>query len=107
MRRDRGEGQASRLRGNTLIELLVVLAILGIVAGVAGLGFRSTPTPAPTDEAVAKIAAARREAIRSGKSITISVVDDGHVLAATAHPDGSVVADTALGIDRLSGRESQ
>ena len=34
-------GQRPRATGNTLIELLVVLAILGIAAGVAGLGFRS------------------------------------------------------------------
>jgi prepilin-type N-terminal cleavage/methylation domain-containing protein len=107
VRRVRVKGQGSRVTGNTLLELLVVLAILGIVAGVAGLGFRTVAPPAPTEEAVARIAAARREAIRSGKSITISVARDGHVLAATAHPDGSVVADTALGIDRLSGRESQ
>ena len=90
--------------GNTLIELLVVLAILGIAAGVAGLGFRSAP-PVSIDETTATIAAARRDAIRSGRSVTIFVGRDGHVLLATAYPDGRVVADTALTVDHLSGRK--
>ena len=99
-------GQGPRAPGNTIIELLVVLAILGVAAGVAGVSFRSEPISAAIDETLATIAAARRDAIRSGKSITIFVEHDGHVLSATAHPDGRVVADTALSVDHLSGRKA-
>lgn len=90
--------------GNTLVEFLVVLAILGVVAGVTGLSFRRVPEPALANEADTRIADARREAIRSGKSITVIVSERGEPMAATAHPDGRVVADTALAIDPLGGR---
>ncbi len=93
------------VRGYTLIEMLIVLAILGIAAGVAGLGFRSA-MPAAVNDTTASIALARRDAIRSGKSITIFVEHAGRVLSATAHPDGRVVADSALGVDCLSGRRA-
>jgi prepilin-type N-terminal cleavage/methylation domain-containing protein len=94
-----------RCSGNTLLELLVVLAILGIAAGVTGLSFgRGEATPA-ADSVEARIAEARREAVRSGKSVTVNVSRGGDdVLAATAHPDGRVVADSVLAIDRFSGR---
>lgn len=94
-----------RVRGNTLIELLVVLTILGIAVGIAGLGFRSA-MPVSVDQATATIAAARRDAIRSGTSITIFVEHADRVLSATAHPDGRVVADTDLAVDHLSGRKA-
>ena len=92
-----------RAKGNTLVELLVVLAILGVVAGVAGLSFRAEPTPAAIDAAGAQVAAARREAIRTGRPVTVIVSREGHVSVATAHADGSVVADSALSIDRFTG----
>jgi type II secretory pathway pseudopilin PulG len=96
-------GSQSRVTGNTLVELLVVFAILGVVAGVAGLSFRVDPTPAAVDAAGAQVAAARREAIRTGRSVTVVVSRDAHVSVATAHADGSVIADSALSIDRFTG----
>lgn len=98
-----GSGAEARVTGNTLVELLVVLAILGVAAGVAGLSFRAEPTPVPVDAARAQVAAARREAIRTGRSVTVVVSDQGQVSVATAHADGSVVADSALSIDRFTG----
>lgn len=98
---------SQRVRGHTLIELLVVLAILGVVAGVAGLSFRR-PAPVTTaSRAAALVAEARRRAIHDGRSITITVQHDGRAHAVTARPDGSVLADSVLAVDRLTGRVEQ
>lgn len=89
--------------GVTLIELTVALALLGIVGGVVGLTLqtaRGAPAIAP---AVARIAAARREALRTGIAVTIDLTVEDAPASATALPDGSVVADDILQIDRLTG----
>jgi prepilin-type N-terminal cleavage/methylation domain-containing protein len=89
--------------GVTLIELIVVLAIVAIMAGVTTLAFRRadmTPTVAPW---VSAVAAARRTAVDSGRTVSLTVRVGDKVYAATALPDGSVVADAALGVDRLTG----
>jgi prepilin-type N-terminal cleavage/methylation domain-containing protein len=99
----------------TLIELVVVVAILGIMAGVVGLSFTrsvSAPPPGTVAAALDTIAAVRRMAIARGIPIAMAVTIEGsfegegplQVFHATAFPDGSVIADAALGIDRLSGR---
>lgn len=94
-----------RRGGSTLVELLVVLAILGVVLGITGLSFRREAATPTVDAVRARIADTRRAAVRSGKSVTVIVSgDNGRLLAATAHPDGRVVADSGLGIDRFSGR---
>jgi prepilin-type N-terminal cleavage/methylation domain-containing protein len=95
------------MKGHTLLELLIVLAILGVVAGVTGLAFRRPTAPTPVDSVDARIADARRDAIRSGHSVTITAVHAGLPMAVTAHPDGRVIADTALAIDHLSGRRAR
>jgi prepilin-type N-terminal cleavage/methylation domain-containing protein len=89
--------------GVTLVELIVVLAILSVMAGVTTLAFRRvdvTPQAAPW---VSAIAAARRTAVDSNRTVSVTVPVEDNVYAATALPDGSVVADAALGIDRLTG----
>jgi prepilin-type N-terminal cleavage/methylation domain-containing protein len=96
-----------RAKGNTLVELIVVLAILGVIAGVTGLSFRPEPRGLEVDTTVAQVAAARREAIRAGRSVTVAVFREGHVSVATAHADGSVVADSALAIDRFTGARTR
>ena len=91
--------------GTTLVELLVVLVVLGITMGVAGLAFhRVRADPTPTQVALDRIAAARREAIASGHDVSITVVLDARLSAVTAHPDGSVLADSLPALDPLSGR---
>jgi prepilin-type N-terminal cleavage/methylation domain-containing protein len=89
--------------GVTLVELIVVLAILSVMAGVTTLAFRRadmTPQVAPW---VSAIAAARRTAVDSDRTVSLTVRIGDSVYAATALPDGSVVADAALGVDRVTG----
>jgi prepilin-type N-terminal cleavage/methylation domain-containing protein len=89
--------------GATLVELLIVLAILGVVAGVVGLAARGASRPEPDDN-FARIAAARREAVASGRPVGIVLRLDGRPVDVSAWPDGSVRADTALAVDPLTGR---
>jgi prepilin-type N-terminal cleavage/methylation domain-containing protein len=95
---------ADRRAGVTLLELLVVLAILGVMAGITGLAFR-TPhqTPTETERASERIAAARHEAIVTGHDVTTEVMLDEQPHAVTAHADGRVVADALPALDPLSG----
>jgi general secretion pathway protein H len=89
--------------GVTLVELIVVLAILGVIAGVTTLAFR-TAQPGPRIEPWASaIAQARRTALDSARVVSLTVDIGDSVYAATALPDGSVVADARLGVDRLTG----
>jgi prepilin-type N-terminal cleavage/methylation domain-containing protein len=95
--------RATRPRGGvTLVELLVVLAILGVMAGVVGLAVPPIRR-APEGGAAARVARARQTAVASGRAVTVSVSMDGRPRTATAFPDGSVVADSGLDVDRLSG----
>jgi prepilin-type N-terminal cleavage/methylation domain-containing protein len=106
-------------RGVTMLELIVVLAIMGVMAGFVGLAIAKTdpgPQPNTLASAQAAIADARMRAIRRGAPVDIAVSITGNVseqpatttstrvLHAVAFPDGSVIADRALGIDRLTGR---
>lgn len=82
-----------RRRGVTLIELLVTLAILGLVAGVAGLSLGATPAPVPLDARRAHLADARDAALRTGHPVTVIIADSGAVAYVTALPDGRVLTD--------------
>jgi prepilin-type N-terminal cleavage/methylation domain-containing protein len=95
----------SRARsGVTLLELVVTLALLAILAGVAGVSLNRAAPPPAVDASTARVLAARDQAVGSGHSVSITVVANGHAYAATALPDGRVIADPALGIDPLTGR---
>jgi prepilin-type N-terminal cleavage/methylation domain-containing protein len=89
--------------GVTLIELIVVLAIIAIMAGVTTLAFRRAELAPTVEPWVSAIAAARRTAVDSDRTVSLTVRVGDKVYAATALPDGSVVADPALGVDRLTG----
>ena len=93
-------------RAVTLVELIVVLVLLGVVAGVVGLTIHTARPPAPTGPIVAAVATARDSAIRTGHSVTITLHVNGAEHEATAGPDGVVRADSALGIDPLSGERN-
>jgi prepilin-type N-terminal cleavage/methylation domain-containing protein len=89
--------------GTTLVELIVVLAIIGVIAGVTTVALRRAPAIPDAFPWAATVAAARRQAIDSGRPITVTFTIAHAAHAMTALPDGSVVADSALRLDRLSG----
>ncbi|MBB4638025.1 prepilin-type N-terminal cleavage/methylation domain-containing protein [Longimicrobium terrae] len=91
-------------RGTTLIELLVVLVILGIMAGVVGLAAGSLGGEAEEPGPGAQIAAARSQALRTRRPVALSVMMNDTARFLLALPDGSVRADSALGLDPLTGR---
>jgi prepilin-type N-terminal cleavage/methylation domain-containing protein len=86
----------------TLVELLVVIAILGLVAGLGATAFTGElrRTAGPTDE----VYSARREAIATGSAVRLQLRVDGMARFVTALPVGSVLADSALAVDRMTGR---
>lgn len=90
-------------RGVTLAELMVVIIILGLMAGVVGLSLR----PAAARDAGVKneqeIAAARHQALRSGRTVRIQMTIDGRSFTVAALPDGRVLAPTDLRVDALTG----
>lgn len=92
--------------GMTLIELVVVLVVLTILAGVAGMALSRGESP-PRDDRAAKLYAARVSALRLGRPVMIRWSDTGGPAAAIAMPDGSVIADSSLRVDRFSGAPIQ
>jgi len=98
----RGRGPLRLPRaGVTLVELLVVLAIMAVMAGVATFG--APPTHATPSDVAVRTASARRAALASGRPVSVTVVAFGHEHAMSALPNGVVIADSLLGVDRLTG----
>lgn len=88
--------------GMTLVELLVTLAIMGVLLGVVTLAVRRIAEPAAADP-LHIVEDSLRVAASSGRSISLLFIRDGASVAATVFPDGSVVGDSVLAIERLSG----
>ena len=93
-----------RRPGTTLIEMLVAIAILALVAGVVAMGARGTGNLTASDDALAKIAAARTEAIDGGRATTVVVNVQDSAYLVTAYPDGRVLTAARFGIAPLTGR---
>jgi prepilin-type N-terminal cleavage/methylation domain-containing protein len=95
----------ARARGGvTIVELMVTLALIGLLAGVVGLALHSAPRGPSIDAPTARLVAARDSALRFGIAVTFALTVDGRAHIATALPDGRVVADSAFGVDALSGQ---
>ena len=92
-------------RGTTLIEMLVSVVLLGILASIATPALRRAAAP-PTGEVLTAIADSLDVAIASGRTITLRLSVQSRPGFATVNPDGSVVADSAIHVDRLTGRRN-
>lgn len=96
---------ASRRSGVTLIELLVTVAVLGILSGVAAPALLRPVAPDSTSPAfIAE--QLRRAALRDGTEKSAVVTRDSASAVLTAYPDGSLVADSGLAVDALTGTVS-
>jgi Tfp pilus assembly protein FimT len=93
---------AHHRRGVTLIELLVVVVGLGLIYGVAMLALPRKAVP--PDDTPHRVATARAQALRTGRPVTVVLDLDTMFAVATAMPDGTVLADSAARIDRLTGQ---
>jgi prepilin-type N-terminal cleavage/methylation domain-containing protein len=89
--------------GVTLIELLVTLTLLGLLAGVAGLTFRTLPAAPVLSANATRVVAARDSALRSGYPVNVTLLVTGRAYDATAFPDGRVLTDAPISIDPLTG----
>ena len=84
--------------GVTLIELIVALTIIGITSAIVLLAIRDRTDGDGRDQALAAVVNdARQIAISSGRPYAVR---DPELIA---FPDGSVLGDSSLHIDRLSG----
>ncbi len=89
-------------RGVTLIELIVTLVILAVISGVTVLAVRRIDPPRPTDPRTI-FADTLRAVLASGRPTVIRLVTDSGPASGTVRADGSIVADSILDIDWLTG----
>jgi prepilin-type N-terminal cleavage/methylation domain-containing protein len=92
-------------RGGTLIEILITLALLGVLASVTTLAIRRITPPDPNDP-LTVIADTINAVMKSGRPATLQFIVNGRPALATLNPDGSIIADTVLHIDRLTGEST-
>ena len=97
-----GPRNASPRSGFTLVEMLVAMTIAAIMSMIATLAVRSADPPAP-DDPWRILADSQRIALAAGRSIVVRLTVAGKTAHASIQPDGSVIADSILEIERLSG----
>ncbi|HTE45993.1 MAG TPA: prepilin-type N-terminal cleavage/methylation domain-containing protein [Gemmatimonadaceae bacterium] len=89
-------------RGTTLIELLVTISILAIISGIATMAIRRIDRPNPADPQQI-LADSMRKVLATGQALRIHLSIDGRPVNAAIAADGSIVADSAFGIERFTG----
>lgn len=114
-------GSASRmarprlLRGVTLIELMVALAVVAILAAMAGPSFVDSLTKsrlrAAAEEVASLIARARGESIRLDRNVAVALAGSGNAwcvgaISAADPTVGSLVSDTVTACDCSTGAAS-
>jgi prepilin-type N-terminal cleavage/methylation domain-containing protein len=87
----------------TLIEVIVVVAIVGMIASVTALSLPRILTVPPTDPGRV-LAETRRLALQDGVARTARLMIDSVAYELVALPDGSVVADSGVPLDRFTSR---
>ena len=96
-------GHPSLRRGTTLLELCVTIAVMAVATSVVALAARGIDCPDPADFTM-RIVAARRAAVATGRPVLLTIVRHDTVLAISAYPDGTVLADSSLHLEPLTGR---
>ena len=89
-------------RAFTLIELLVSIGLVGVIASIATVALRRIDE-LPSDDPVRVLADSLRRVVATGRAVTLHLRVNGAWALATIHPDGSIVADSVVRVDRLSG----
>ena len=89
-------------RGVTLVELMVTLVILAVISSVTVLAIRRIDRPRPNDPRTI-FADTLRAVLATGRPTTVRLLTDSGPASGTVRADGSIVADSALDIDRLTG----
>ena len=93
--------------GVTLAELIVVIVILGLIAGMAiqGIGRRSNTAATEAGARLEReLLSARSTALRTRRPVVVTIADSTGATSVTALPDGSVIGDSVLLRDRLTGK---
>ena len=88
--------------GFTLVELIVSVMLIGLLASVAVLAVRRFARADPADPSTI-IRDSLDSALSTGRSITLEFVTNGRPALATINPDGSVLADSVLHVERFTG----
>lgn len=89
-------------RGVTLIELLCALVLLALLSAVATVAARRAAIPDATD-AYATIVDSARAAAAEARVIRVRLPGSRAAAYALIEPDGSVIADSSIGVARLTG----